>query len=270
MMNRILYDATDDFLDNEKGIFYYINTLENKPDFMGDFDYHDCDYDYLLNHSGNKLISPIVDKLLSNQAESLVLSDASYTKLAKIIVTKYIAGWNKAYDAITAEYNPIHNYDMTEEGSDTLTKTGTETHGGSDTLTKTGTESHSGSDTLTKSGSEKSETDGDHDIYGFNSSGASHADKTSTDTTLSFTNRQDAHALSDTLSFTNRQDAHTLSDTLSFTNRQDANAHSLTRSGNIGVTTSAQMVSQELELRRESFINRVYADIDKVLTLAIY
>ena len=39
-----------------------------------------------------------------------------------------------------------------------------------------------------------------------------------------------------------------------------------TRSGNIGVTTSQQMLSSELELRRFDWLAKIYEDIDKVLT----
>lgn len=39
----------------------------------------------------------------------------------------------------------------------------------------------------------------------------------------------------------------------------------LTRSGNIGITSSQQMATQELELRKLDFVKRVFADIDRVL-----
>lgn len=39
-----------------------------------------------------------------------------------------------------------------------------------------------------------------------------------------------------------------------------------TRSGNIGVTTSQQMLSSELEIRRFDWLAKIYEDIDKVLT----
>ena len=42
------------------------------------------------------------------------------------------------------------------------------------------------------------------------------------------------------------------------------------RRGNIGVTTSQQMLESEIELRKFSFLEMVYNDIDKVLTLQTY
>jgi len=39
-----------------------------------------------------------------------------------------------------------------------------------------------------------------------------------------------------------------------------------TRSGNIGVMTSQMMITQELELRKNAFLDIVYNDVDKILT----
>ena len=48
------------------------------------------------------------------------------------------------------------------------------------------------------------------------------------------------------------------------------NVRELTRKGNIGVTTSQQMINSELELREYNLIDTIYSDIDSVLTLKIY
>ena len=44
----------------------------------------------------------------------------------------------------------------------------------------------------------------------------------------------------------------------------------LTRSGNIGVTTSQQMIASERELWQWNYFNVVFHDIDSVLCLPIY
>ena len=44
----------------------------------------------------------------------------------------------------------------------------------------------------------------------------------------------------------------------------------LNRSGNIGVTTSQQMIESERELYLWKFFDVVFADIDKILTLKVY
>jgi hypothetical protein len=48
------------------------------------------------------------------------------------------------------------------------------------------------------------------------------------------------------------------------------NPRELTRSGNIGVTTSQQMAQSEIELRKWLYYESVFNDIDNVLTLSIY
>lgn len=51
---------------------------------------------------------------------------------------------------------------------------------------------------------------------------------------------------------------------------EDETVHSLERSGNIGVTTTQQMLMQEIELRKWNFFSSVMDDIDSLLTLGIY
>lgn len=48
------------------------------------------------------------------------------------------------------------------------------------------------------------------------------------------------------------------------------NNRKLTRSGNIGVTTSQQMLQSEIDLRKFIFYDKIMLDVDQVLTLMIY
>lgn len=52
--------------------------------------------------------------------------------------------------------------------------------------------------------------------------------------------------------------------------KADDNVRELTRSGNIGVTTSAQLLAGELEVRKNLFIEEVMKDIDSIMCLKIY
>ena len=191
----------------------------------------------------------------------------------------------------------------TKSGTETNTKSGTETttQGGSETNVR------SGSEELAKAGSEatlyNSETE--NQVSAFNSSAyqdatkaihsgadgisygvtASEVSDPRTDTTTyndvtdekTFTNRTDELSFSnrkDELSFTNRQD------TLTFTNREDETEYDsemkhtgydeLERHGNIGVTTSQQMLQSEIDLRQYNFIMQVFRDITDYLGLPIY
>lgn len=95
--------------------------------------------------------------------------------------------------------------------------------------------------------------------------------------TLSFTDRRDELSFTgrkDELSFTGRKDE------LSFTDREDAMTYDsqldhtgydeLERSGNIGVTTSQQMLQSEIDLRQYNFIMQVFRDITDLIGLPIY
>lgn len=138
----------------------------------------DLDYDYYGNHSGNKITSCLVDKLSDENGK---LSTENMEKLARIIFSKYHENWERAWYALSLEYNPIHNYDgdetvtteRTYENTNNNTLTNTKTHNlsvdntgtitDSDTLTRTGTDTTSsknreeknGTDTLEKTGTDK-------------------------------------------------------------------------------------------------------------------
>ena len=51
---------------------------------------------------------------------------------------------------------------------------------------------------------------------------------------------------------------------------ENDNNRTLTRSGNIGVTTSQQMLQSELDLRKWNFANMLYDDVDSICCLCIY
>lgn len=52
--------------------------------------------------------------------------------------------------------------------------------------------------------------------------------------------------------------------------REERGSDKLTRHGNIGVTTSQQMLQSELDLRKLDFQKRIFADIDKILLRDYY
>lgn len=95
------------------------------------------------------------------------------------------------------------------------------------------------------SNSNKTTTNSTHNVYGYNSSSATPSESDS------------VSSGSDTDLDTNYDNTRTINRTL-------------TRSGNIGVTTSQMMLESELQLRVYRFFERVYKDIDSVLVLPIY
>lgn len=248
--------------------------------------------------------------------------------------------YSTLYSTITAEFNPIENYSMTErieteyqgQESNVLSKSGSEKNNAtsnidksdvtsfsgtesnqntmsgseSDTLTKSGTEN----DTLSKSGSEHTTNNVggktstvNHAVSPYDSStlATASADETvdgsqSNDTTLTYNSRQDSNVKTyrdrqdtNVKTFNNRTDTNITSfknrvnstdilesgsncNELSFENRKDENVHSFTdrkdvtthtRSGNIGVTTSQQMLESSRDLADFNLLSVVGLDIVK-------
>lgn len=123
----------------------------------------------------------------------------------------------RTMDALFSEYNPINNYDMIEESADgkKQDKHKTTPHG---TITNTATATHAGIDTVDNGG-----------LVG------------QTTTTTEYTNADTETTYDNTKSME--------FDSTTHAGYHTATEHFLKRSGNIGVTTSAQMITQEIELR---------------------
>ena len=246
-----------------EGIFYALNSFDvpwkNNNYYVPD------DMDYTLNHAADKYISRMVDILLNNDDE---LTTNALSILANVIYKMFSRKWNKLYATFGYEYNPINNYDMTETMTNDTTQ---HTHGHTETITdnlshtKTGTET-TAYDTTDETTNNLNNTI-EEQIEGFNSSEYQPANKSIADNTGTQTNTKDG---TDTLTYnTTNRDTGTQTHANTGTDT-DVRNYVLTRSGNIGVTTSQQMLESELELRKWNFFERVYNDIDSVCCLSIY
>lgn len=204
-------------------------------------------HDYHGNISGDKWVSPLVRKLDENEVTT------PRAKLASVIYTLYADKWTRLWETINAEYNPLNNYDMVEnetpaEITHTITPAETTT-----TLTPPET-------TLE---TKPAKTVTENEVSAFNSSSYEDSDKT---TITGDSNDKGSDVFSVDSSGTTKLEVDTAgSDALTVQNER-----TLTRSGNIGVTSSMQLINQEIELRRWNFFKSVFNDIDNVLTLSIY
>lgn len=148
---------------------------------------------------------------------------------------------------------------------------------GSDTQTQTATGTNTDNidrgDTIQKTGTEKTETDETNTVT-YNTEEANTGTDTTKhtgDNTITY-NTTEADTGNNTTTFnTTDTDSGTVTDQDS---GQDVhtNNYTLTRFGNIGVTTSQQMLESELMLRSvwNFFYSIVFPDIDKCLTLRVY
>lgn len=269
------------------GIFTSLNNLD--VPWKSDNIYESLNLQYYYNHSGQKNISPLTSAVLGSATS---LTDDEKVKLANIAFSMYSKNWKYLYDAIFADYDPIENYNAIEaetigtsgsrSGSGSESNTGTDTHTLSGTDTETITASNldheSGTDTTTDTTADgTSETV--NQIYGYNSSTAAN-DSTST-TTVNQTVKHETgygksvnHDVSETHSTEyGKTDTETLNLSKSTTDQETTSGNTtrnLTRHGNIGVTTSQQMIESEIELRKHNYFDIIFKDIDNILTLSIY
>lgn len=285
---------------------------------------------YHGNHSGNKYISPLVDTVLG---DAEYLTPASTAVLAGVVFALNETNWAKQWATLTAQYDPIENYSMTEQMTNdtnvttygkrdtmtddlTHTKTGTEqvapltselttdnlssartvnlTDGNTKNLTEQRTanledertanlsdttsvsrygfnsavgvpadettETHTGTDTTTHTGTDTT-----------THTGTDNTTHTGTDTTANTGTRTVARSGTDTTTYnTTDRDTGTRGNVSSGSDQTVRN-YTLTRSGNIGVTTSQMMLQSERDLWVWNFfIDVVFPSIDKVIALSIY
>lgn len=192
-------------------------------------DAHTLDVEYTLGHSGEKIVSPLVDRLKDMEDSHLIESSINY--IANIILTRYADKWTRLYSAlIDTEYNPINNYNMSEtETPDFEFKD----------VNKQQTKLETFNDLNNEQG-----------IYGFNSS--SNQPSNSNVTTSKTVVIGDPNS------------------NVSENTRTEKGSRTLIRSGNIGVTTSQQMLESEIELRKFNLYQLMYDDVDSIIALQIY
>lgn len=166
-------------------------------------------------------------------------NDGSNTNMVKQ-ASDYIALYGKSHkyeydklvDTLSLEYNPIENYSMTEKGTDTRTPNITQTNKGINTNTV-------GVDTSITTG------------------------KTTFDKSDSFINDTKT---TNTGTNTDTQDINTTVTTAG----NEKIVHEFTRSGNIGVTTSQQMIESERQLAMFSVVDLFVKAIADIILIGVY
>lgn len=192
---------------------------------------------YLYNHSGNKEESC----LLSNY---VFVNENSLDILNNIIKNIYLDKWNKLYNVLNSEYNPIENYNRVE--NTTINNTGNETTN----------ENINNSEVLTGGHTNNNTNQNTHKISAFNDENFSN-------------DSNDVNNSTDVFTYNDETKTNTATNTSSKNNTGTNETHS-TISGNIGVTTTQQMIVSEIELRKYNIVNEFYSDLDNLLTIGIY
>lgn len=245
-----------------------------------------------FSRSGDKYASPLVSHYITDNE----LSESSRDSIIDAMYDMYSQNWEALWKAVNTDYAPLENYDRTTTITESNTRGNTTTvdyeHTDTDTgmlkrdstSTDTGTlkRDSTSADTGTLKTDNTNATDATSNIYAFDSTSATPANSATNTATGSST---DTHDLTTTTTDTETHDLTTTTadtDTHNLTfkrastethdnNVNENNTHNEKVHGNIGVTTSQQMLESEFDLRaRYNFYERVFKDIDKCLTLEIY
>lgn len=221
------------------GLYNYDNTLFANLSVPSDFD------------STDKQL--LVDNLVTELAElEVVYPTPVFMKSAiGFWSAKELPTWEKIYAAAQAEYNPIENYDRQESSTDVTD--GTKQHSGTDSVTNSGTDTltNSGSDTSTQSGTDTVNNTGtDTTTNQISSYDTANLQTHDTSSLLHGHSQATIYGHVDTFAHGHVESVlHGLSQATLHGEKIDddiTQTHTSRIHGNIGVTTSQQMLEQEL------------------------
>ena len=253
-------------LTSENSIFVKMSSLSSENDMepIPPAVWKAAHIRYFNGRSAKKYASTFTYR--AAERDELTATDGKFNSsgiayLASMLYYTYIDKWHKLYATVMAEYNPIHNYDMEEETVRHLVSAG-EKNEVENEIKNLSDEMRRGTSETTNHG--RNVEDKSYN-YGFNSEGEdgniANRDETQEGGTTTKTNSgSDLTAMNsmrvDSNAGHERED---VSETIN---------HS--RKGNIGVTTSQQMIEQERNVAKFVFIDEMLKDVDSVLTLPIY
>lgn len=162
-----------------------------------------------------------------------------------------LPNWTRMYEALEAEYAPLENYDMKERmTNDAVTKTYGKTTTRTDNLAHTKTGNDTNTPNLTETETPNITNARDRGVYGFNSQPNNAVPDSEETETETGTNTTTTTGTSRTDYNTTESDTGTQGVVEGGSDTETRN-YLLTRSGNIGITTSQQMLESEMELRRK-------------------
>lgn len=249
--------------------------------------------EYLYLNVGEMYLQPRFTERATNYQNLSILVKSACTNLYEHKQYEY----ERLYETTKLIYNPIENYSMKEEGTDTKNGTSSATNNLTETSNKgsmTTTESATiGESSATSNMGEVTTTTTDSAnttnnnatnkfINGFNSTesvpsensttsdtNASSGESSSVTNPHTIENKNSARTDSKNIEEGKREDSKT---TTGSDNRSDSETttHTFSRSGNIGVTTSQQMLESEREVAMFDFVKIVAHDVIKTICIALY
>lgn len=214
-----------------------------------------------------------VNKLLLDTAELEILyPDADIFKTAiKYWSAAEVQNWNKLYDTTVLKYNPIWNKDGTVTETEKHIKNNNYTDVTDGTIADHS--STSGNQSTETSGNENIDTTNNTNekdyVFGFNSESAAQSGETVTDDTGNTeTNRSE----NSTTNSSANTDATTTNNT-NFKHDEKENIdreYARTEQGNIGITTTQQMINEEREVDKFNLMDYIIDRFKQRFCLLVY
>lgn len=221
--------------------------------------YYNFAYSYYIERSYEKYISPLYQRYIEKldfHVDDIDLEDFNILNdyLARTILTKFLLKWVRIFNAIITDYKPLENYNMEEVRTPDIERSRSGSESGSHT--------ERGTDSVNTDITNSKETSTEAGIYGFNSSNSNPSASGTGDESVRTTGDKEDN-------YTERTSSGSKNGTHSET-ETETGTETLRRHGNIGVTTSQQMLESEIKLRQYNFVEQMFNDIDSVLCLKIY
>lgn len=210
--------------------------------------------EYYIEHSNEKYISPYYAKLLKLVKEEKITESQMYEYLSSNVANKYAVKWYKIFEALMTDYKPLENYDLNELRTPNIKRS----RSGEDSIEH----EQSGKDSTNIDTVKETTIDNETGVYGFNSAN-SNPSVTGDGTTSEYVSGDKDNNYVES-SLRGKETKNNESTEI------ETGSETLKRNGNIGVTTSQQMLESEIKLRQYNFIEEMLNDIDSILCLKIY
>ena len=222
----------------------------------------------------------LIFKQYPTTSDEVTAAVSQLTNYCSIFARTYSYKYIHMLETEKAEYNPIENYSMTEKGTDTRTPNLTNSMTSSSNTTESGTETRTPNlvtDVTSSSNSSETGTNTSATVTGVTTyddtadfiNQNKGTDNTNSETTAENTVTQKTTASGKEDTSTSRSNDNTATEKTTTTGTEKT-THEFKRSGNIGVTTSQQMIQSEREVADFSALAQFVTDIANIICLSIY
>lgn len=266
--------ATVDYWD--KNIATFKNIFNNVKTFINFSETPAEIFDLFQMYNADRLVF----KQFPTTQQETTSAITQLTNYCTIFARTYQTKYNKLLATEKLEYDPIENYSMTESGTDVRTPDLTNSMSSSSNTTESGTETRTPNlvtDVTSSSNSSETGTNTSATVTGVTTydntadfiNQNKGTDNTNSETTAENTVTQKTTASGNEDTSTSRTNENTATEKTTTTGTEKT-THEFKRSGNIGVTTSQQMIQSEREVADFSALAQFVADIANIICLSIY